>query len=181
MITTFRIVTALGVGLLLSLAACQESTEPTSAGGDVSWLEEFRLNDEPVGGVDVLQAKTSASTGEQVVFGRVSDVVPGFAAWKLTSTSLEYCGESMPEDGCRTPWDYCCLDADAVREQTLLVQLRDDDGAPIAGSLAPDVRPLDLVAVRGTTETDEHGNVTLVASGWFRRDRPTVGDHVRFP
>ena len=169
------------VAVAACLGACGDSTETPTPPADGADLSPFVLAADPAEAVEVAAARSGAPADEQVVVGRVSDLVSGFAAWKLTDASLEYCGEKTPEDGCVTPWDYCCLAADHVREHTVLVELHDDAGRPIATPAIPELRPLDLVAVRGRTEKDEHGNVKLVASGWYRRERPAVGDHVEFP
>ena len=56
----------------------------------------------------------------------------------------------------------------------MLVEARGDGDRPIAAPGIPYLKLLDLVAVKGRLTKDEHGNVTLLAGGWFRRERPTL-------
>jgi hypothetical protein len=45
----------------------------------------------------------------------------------------------------------------------------------------PSLRLLDLLVVKGTVEKDEHGNVTVVAVGWHRRERPDLPEGLHWP
>lgn len=144
-------------------------------GDDSYWLDK-----DPGAGQGVHDSRGSAPIKEAIVTGRVSDLVQGVQAFKITDQSLIYCGQETPEDGCKTPWDYCCLAADEVRANTILVELHDDQGAPLTGKVA-DLKPLDILSVRGKLKKDDHGNVTLVADALFRKERPVVGDHIHWP
>ena len=45
----------------------------------------------------------------------------------------------------------------------------------------PGLRLLDRIAVKGKLVHDAHGNATILADGWFRRDRPPLRDGLRWP
>ena len=112
--------------------------------------------------------------------GRIANVVAGFAVFTLMDSSLPYCGEKNKEDGCKTPWDYCCESSDTRTANSLLVEVRDAKGKPIAGSLG-DLRLLDAVTVVGKLTKDEHGNHVLLATGWHRDARPELPADLRWP
>lgn len=137
--------------------------------------------DEP-DALSVVDAKERAAGEELAVYGRVSDIADGFAAFTLVDEDLEYCGQgSLEDDHCATPWDYCCIQRETVAAATLPVEFRDAKGEPVE-SRSLGLRRLDLVSVRGRLEKTESGGLMLVTnSGWFRRERPEVGAHVVWP
>jgi hypothetical protein len=141
----------------------------------------YLLAADPGGGVDVAAAVTGGPTADEVVVvGRVKDVVPGFAAFTLADVSLQFCGQGdVTDDHCPTPWDYCCV-TDQFPGKLLPVEVR--AGADVAAlERIPELRPLDLVAVRGRLVKEKDADLTLRATGWFRRERPPVPPSVKFP
>jgi hypothetical protein len=131
---------------------------------------------DPGPGVSVKKAKEMGSGEEVVVEGRVSNIVKGVAAYNLVDDELYYCGRGGAEDECKTPWDYCCVDAGERAAATLSVEHRGPDGKRL-----PTIRLLDLVAVKGKIEKDEHGNVTIVETARFVRERPKLPDDLHWP
>ncbi|MBL8899450.1 MAG: hypothetical protein JNM84_17570, partial [Planctomycetes bacterium] len=138
---------------LLSLASCSKS-EPAAGGGGGSGTPgasdpgtALRLAADPAGARSVADLRAQAdASGEVVVYGRVSSIVPGLAAFTLTDTKLDYCGYgSDSQENCPTPWDYCCIPGEEKAEATLFVEARNAQGTPLADPLA-DLRLLDLVA-----------------------------------
>jgi len=129
---------------------------------------------------DVSKEKEKGPGEEVVVEGRISNVVKGFATFNLVDAELYYCGKGQAADECKTPWDYCCVDAGERAAATLSVDARGADGKVLAGAL-PGLRLLDLVVVKGRLEKDDHGNVTVVATGWFTRERPELPDDLHWP
>ncbi|MBL8899270.1 MAG: hypothetical protein JNM84_16660 [Planctomycetes bacterium] len=170
---------------LLALASCDGSAGKGSGGTGAPAAaanSALRLAAEPQGAVTVLAArKLEPSSGEVVVRGRVFSIVPGHAAFRLIDQELEYCGQSSAtEDRCATPWDYCCIPGETQAEHMLLVEARDAQGNPPADPLA-DLRLLDLVVAKGKLERDENGNTTIVASGWFVKERPKLPESLDWP
>jgi hypothetical protein len=162
--------------LFTLLAACSSEEAPASKAAAPS---PHLLKVDLVDAVSVLDAKKREPGAEIGVVGRVKHVAKGTIV--LVDDSLDYCGESEATmDGCATPWDYCCEDPDEVEAGTIVVKAQTADGKPVAKDQLG-VRPLDLVAVRGKLEKDAKGDWSIVAhQGWFRRERPVVGDHVKF-
>jgi len=137
---------------------------------------------DPGPGVSVKKVKEMGHGEEVVVEGRVSNIVTGVAAFNLIDVSLDYCGQKSPEDSCKTPWDYCCEDAGDRAAATISVEKRGADGKIMGqGTHLPMLRLLDVVAAKGKIEKDDHGNVTVVATSWFVRERPQLPDDLHWP
>jgi hypothetical protein len=184
---TNRLRAAAAAAALLALAACggeaRESAPAAgseAAGGSASATSPWTLASDPGKGLEVAAAVSAGPKEEEVlVVGRVKDVVPGFAAFTLVDASVKYCGQGNPgDDHCETPWDYCCV-TDQLPGRLLPVEVR--SGADVAKIERLDVRNLDLVVVQGRLVKEEGADLTLRASGWFRRERPKLEANVRFP
>jgi hypothetical protein len=180
----YRIPTFL-LALALAPAGCGDAAEkpaaPPAAGrGDAS-VEALHLAADPGEALAVADAKAKAPLDEAVVVGRIDSIVKGLATMTVVDASLDYCGVGGdPMENCETPWDYCCTAKDAKTANTMTVELVNAGGETLEASELP-LRLLDLVAFRGKLEKDEHGNVTLLATGFFRRDRPKLPDGLRWP
>ena len=143
----------------------------------------FKMAD-PGPGVSVKKVKEMGSGEEVLVEGRVSNMVKGLHAYNLVDDSLYYCGKGGVEDQCKTPWDYCCVDAGERAAATISVEVRDANGKVLPmGRSGPvvDLRLLDLVTVKGKIEKDEHGNVTIVETMRYIRERPELPDGLHWP
>jgi hypothetical protein len=68
-------------------------------------LAGFIQKEMPVESVDLIFAIDEESFGEEItVVGKVADIAPGFAAFRLVDLSLQDC--MRDEDPCLLPWDY---------------------------------------------------------------------------
>jgi len=128
-------------------------------------------------GVDEARAK-AAPDAEVVVVGRVREITKGLAAFTLVDLGQTYCGQGA-DCGCPTPWDYCCIPDTELAKHMVGVSARDGADAAL-GDVGRDLRNLDVVVVRGRL-VQEKGEVFLHATGWFRRERPTLPDGLDFP
>jgi hypothetical protein len=144
-------------------------------------LQKVVLAADPGPALAVTAAKAKGAAEQVVVTGRVASVVKGFAVFTLMDEALEYCGQVNKEDGCKTPWDYCCDTQQKRTEHSLLVEFRDAKGQPIGTPSLPDTRLLDLLKVRGKLQNDDNGNLVLVADGMFRVQRPELPADVNWP
>jgi hypothetical protein len=189
-----------GVGAFALFAACGDSSKSTPAASGTSTAgapagavpaaaagaaSKFALSADPKDAISVVEARKAAPKEQVVVFGRVREFTAGFAAFTLTDTSLKYCGEGEKgDDACETPWDYCCLAPEEIASHTIAVVVKEagKDGKRdvVALPKIPELRNSDLVAVVGTLVKDK-GDVTLEATGWYRRERPVFGANVKFP
>jgi hypothetical protein len=169
--------------LALLLAACGAKDPPAEAPPAAVTAPDRTsplLADDIPGALGVLEAK-EATVGEEVaVYGRVRKAASGVFTL-VDAEAVSYCGEGdAAMDDCETPWDYCCENQDAVTAATLVVEAQDAAGGAVSKEDLG-IRPLDLVAVRGTLTKDSEGILVLVAKeGWYRRERPEVEDNVKF-
>ena len=129
--------------LLFTLAACGSESKTPEAKPPAPAVAAAVLAADPGAALSVDKAKAGGPKDTVVVTGRIAKVVPRFAVMTLMDTSLPYCGEKSTEDDCRTPWDYCCESADTQRANSLLVEVRDANGKPIATESLPDMRLLE--------------------------------------
>jgi len=159
---------AIGLGLVVGLGAlvvgfgCKDSAAPaalekaatgaTAGSGipDGIWLASV-----PADAKAVAEVKKSAAAGQEVVLtgrigGRKDPFVSGRAMFMLSDRSIPACNEKH-NDGCPTPWDYCCEPKETVLGGTLTVQIVGADGKPLKTGLegARGLRPMAEVVVRG--------------------------------
>jgi len=164
------------------VVACGEEKKTEQPKASLPSAAAYKLADEP-GGDDefgVYDARAEAPIDSAVVVGRVAEMTKGFAAFRLVDAALDYCGQKR-KDECATPWDYCCEAPDKIKAATISVQLVDANGKIVKLDWGDDLRPCDLVALQGKVTKDEHGNVTVVATKFFRSERPTIEWEVRWP
>ena len=159
-----RIVSGLVVaGLALGLAGCSEEAGAPEATG-ASWL----LASEPEGAVGVVEAKASAAEGDRVVVrgrigGRAEALYLGSAVFTILDLGVAHCGEN-PEDGCATPWDYCCETPDSIAANGATVQVAGVESGSLGG-----LSPLDEVVIVGTVGPRPTPQVlTITATGVHR-------------
>jgi len=155
---------------ILSLAACSESSpsasSPPAAGA--AWL----LDSEPAGARSVAEAKASAAEGDRVVLrgrigGRPQPVSGESPVFTVMDLALPYCGQET-DDGCPTPWDYCCEPSEAIAASSATVQV----AGAADGAVAENLAPLDEVVVVGTVGPRPSESVlTVRAEGVHRAAR----------
>jgi hypothetical protein len=163
-LTMHRIVTGFVLaGLSLAGVGCSEEAAP-EASASPSWT----LASEPAGAVGVAEAKASAQEGDQVVLrgrigGRAEPLSAGSPVFTVMDLSVAYCGQAS-EDGCTTPWDYCCETPEAIAASAATVQVAGVEGGALSG-----LSPLDEVVIVGTVGPRPTPQVlTVVATGVHR-------------
>ncbi|MHC5011254.1 MAG: hypothetical protein ACYTG6_09920 [Planctomycetota bacterium] len=164
--------------LTAPLAACG-GDEPTTTGTPAPEASSRLLEQDLPLAVGVIAAKEAEVGTEVTVFGRIRDLADG--AISLTDNEeIAYCGQEC-EMECETPWDYCCINPSTVIDCSLAVEVVDENGEPVPQS-EMGLRLLDLVVLEGTLLKDEDDALYLRSTkGWFRRERPTLPDYVRWP
>ena len=168
------------LGVALTACGGEPQAQPAPATAPTPTIAGMLLASEPAGALGIAASKQKGPADQVVVTGRVANLVPGAAVMTLMDLAIPYCGETNKEDHCKTPWDYCCESVETRTANSLLVEVRDGKGKPIAGSLG-DLRLLDVVTVIGKLTKDEHGNHVLLATGWHRDARPELPADLRWP
>ncbi len=145
-------------------------SESTKTGPAAAAPATYLLTNEPEGAVEVCAFREEANDGDDVVVvGRIGgDVDPWVAdlvAFNIVDTSLKPC----LEDGCDTPWDYCC--EPDLAESRVLVKVVDEEGRILDGGAKGllGVEELETVVVQGKAKLNNSGNVSLLATGVFVR------------
>ena len=127
------------------------------------------LTEAPADAKDVLALK-GAKPGDEVVLrgkvgGRVEPFVEGRAVFQVVDASIKSC-KDMPDDHCKTPWDYCC--EPDVNQKSASVQVVGADGKPLRAGLkgVGGLQPLSEVTIKGTVvQAGEAGPVLVNATG----------------
>lgn len=143
------------------------SETPTS----VAASSEFQLTSEPVGALEVLDAKDQAKDGEPVVVvgrlgGGLNPWVDGRAAFLIVDTRIL---PSCEEAG------HCTADcADCAKEMmaaSTMVKFLGQDGKvlPVDARKLLGVKEQETVVVQGVASRDKTGNVSIAAEGVFVR------------
>lgn len=167
--------------LLLVTAGCERSAAPQPAakpaGSPVAAAENalpagLWLKAAPADARPVAEVKKSAQAGQDVVvFGRIGGrkdpFVAGRAMFMLADAGIPSCREKH-EDGCPTPWDFCCEPKETILAGTTTVQVVDADGKPLKCSLGPEqgLKPLANVVVAGRIAS-AGDNVVIDATGIY--------------
>ena len=165
-----------GLVVTIVTAGCGQPTPaPTVATSDpkatVAPAEnKVLLHTKPADAKPVGELRTSAADGADVVIlgrigGDTNPWVEGRAAFTIVDTKLEPC---KPEEGCPTPWDYCCS-TDLIPANRAMIKFVDDVGETIEQDARKllGVKELQTVVVQGKVKKDESGNLTVLASGIF--------------
>jgi hypothetical protein len=144
--------------------------EPQSDPAALAEGKKYLLPGEPAGARGVIDVRKDAKDGEEViVVGRVggssTPFTPGRTSFLIVDPSLK------PAMECDCPWDFCETPSKELTSARLRVQFADAEGKSLKASAreAFGIKELSTVVVKGKTQRDDKGNVTLVGSGLFVR------------
>ena len=179
-ITKYSLVAACGI-IALSQFSCEKAGTDTSEVGESASaadpkIEAVFLDSAPEGAVSVLESRKKVEPGATVtVTGRIGGAMEPFSAeyatLVLSDDSLETC-EKNPADGCKTPWDACCVEPKVIAASRITVQVLGDDGRPVGQTLKQvrGLKELDSLVVTGTVaEGSSAENLILNATGIFAK------------
>jgi len=167
--------------LALGLVGCGQSepasSNSTSTNSETRPANAWLLASAPADAANVIEAKASAQEGRPVVVrgrigGRKAPISADSSAFVIVDLGMMYCGQTSEEDGCRTPWDYCCDTPGDIAAHSATVQLVDEAGNPLdVDPIAAGLSPLDEVTIVGTVGPRPNENVlTIRATGVHRSD-----------
>ncbi|MGI9470031.1 MAG: hypothetical protein ACR2NZ_00775 [Rubripirellula sp.] len=161
-------------GLLTFTIGCGSSsvTPPTESAATAPPDSRYVAASEPVDAVPVGEARKSVENEDMVTLvgtigGSTAPFVDGIAAFTIVDPKVPYCAA---EEGCPTPWDYCCTQ-DQVKDNIATVKIVDDAGSPLNDDAREllGVQELSTVVVQGQAKRDEQGNLTVAATKVFVR------------
>lgn len=146
--------------------AAQSDAKPSAEGA------AYRLSVEPENAKGVKEVREVAKSDEEITLvgrigGDTSPWVDGQAAFLIVDPLLKPCNEKE-DDGCATPWDYCC-DSDLLPSHKALVKIVDKDGKTVATDARKllGVKESQTVVVRGQAKRDDAGNLSVLAAGVY--------------
>lgn len=158
--------------LAAALTACSESPpESTQAPASHDWL----LTSAPDNAEAVADAKSTAAEGDTIavlgrIGGRVEPIAPDSTVFTIVDLGVQHCGQMAMDDGCQTPWDYCCEPKESLTANSATVQLVDENGEPMTiDPIAAGLHPLDEVIVVGTVGPRPNNDIlTIHATAVYR-------------
>lgn len=129
------------------------------------------LTQAPETAVNVAEAREDAADDAEIALrGRVggdeNPFVDGMAAFTIVDMKCKPC----EEDGCQTPWDYCCTPE--LASHKALVKIVDENGGIVSRDARKllGIKELSTVVVHGRAKRDDAGNLTVLADKVYIED-----------
>ncbi|MEW6200239.1 MAG: hypothetical protein AB1601_16435 [Planctomycetota bacterium] len=163
--------------IAVAFSGCERAAAPTAQGAAPAagaLPVDLWLATEPAEAVSVRAVKLDAAAGREVavrgrIGGRKDPFVTGSAVFLLVDKALPTCNEKY-EDGCPTPWDYCCEAREDVLASSATVQVVGGDGRPLKVGLQGQhgLVPGAEVVVKGqVAAAEKDGTLVLTARGVY--------------
>lgn len=152
-------------------AGCGQQSTPTPQAAGGATPSSYLVTVEPAGAIGVADAR-KGDAAEVTLVGRIGGsekpFVEGAAAFKIVDPKVQHCSD---EEGCPTPWDYCCATSE-LPTSTALVKLVNGDGQLVTDDARKllGVNELAMVVVHGKAERDAEGNLTVLADQVFVKE-----------
>jgi hypothetical protein len=157
----------------LAIAGCRNSTDEADGPAASTVPSPYVVQSEPADAQPVGDARRNVQDQEAVTLvgrigGSAQPFVDGLAAFTIVDPSVQHC---PPEEGCPTPWDYCCTQ-DQVKQNIAMVKFVDAQGNPVAEDARQllGVKELSLVVVRGKAQRDDSGNLAVLANELYVKE-----------
>jgi len=161
---------SIGILPLMLLVGCNPVGTPSL--GETSNMEgsKYQLKEDPKGAMSVIEARISKET-DVVVVGRIGGDSKPLNPGKAIATLIDL--KFPVTDECESPWDFCEVPDKQRKAAVLTVKLVDETGKPVASSLGNlfGVKPLSVIVVKGKAQRDEYGNVVVLATGVYVREK----------
>ncbi len=158
------------ITMVIVSAGCSQQDLPNSTNVAEPTGKQYLTTVEPSGVVPVGDARQAVKDGDAVTLvgiigGSKEPFINGLAAFTIVDPKVSYC---PPEEGCPTPWDYCCTQNE-VKENIATVKIVNADGKPVAEDARQllGVKELSSVVVDGTAKRDDQGNLSVLATKVF--------------
>jgi hypothetical protein len=167
-LSSLALVATLGLGLT-ACSGGEESASTAGGGGagDSSAMAtaDIMLAALPENAMDVAAAKPTVAEGDAITLrGRIggnrAPMTGESGIFLMMDPSLSPC---PPDEGCPTPWDYCCETPDSKLANNATIQLVGADGNALAADFAAlGLEPMDEVVVVGTVGPRPNTDVLIV-------------------
>ena len=181
-----KIAVTLMIASSLILGSCgQDSSSDVadsisdSKSATVSLPDGIFLNKAPKDATPIPDLKMTAKEGDEVLIhvvigGRVRPFVDNRSIMTVVEATMSnQC--TVPDEHCKTPWDYCCTPSQTLMKNLAIVQIIDSQGQPLKVNLATasTLKPMSTLRVRGTVgpRPDEQ-TLVVNAIGIYVEDAP---------
>ena len=168
---TFLVLLALP---LIAIACVRQGDSPGQSKAAPPLEKKYLLAAEPPGAEGVVKVLETAKDAEAVVVvgrigGHKEPFIAGQAAFLIVDCAFKPCNE-LPDDPCKTPWDYCC--EPDLGKKRVQVKFVDESGQPLQRDARAGLglEPLQTVVVRGTVHRKD-GALAILASGVFIKSK----------
>ena len=154
------------LGILIS--GCSNDSENQKFLVKAVLPENFVKNGNLGSSITVCELRKSFSVNDEIVVegfigGRRKPFSETKAIFILGDDSLETCDEK-PDDSCPTPWDVCCEDRKKIANSTISIQVNDDKGDLLDGTLedVSGIIPGQRIKVKGIVDSKSSGNAVIL-------------------
>ncbi|MFC5050632.1 hypothetical protein ACFPK9_08405 [Rubritalea spongiae] len=174
----------LACGLFAGLVSCSEKpSAETNVGATeevAGGLQGLLLESAPEGAITINELRSSAKAGDAVAFsGKLIGGDPVLIEKRAIMTlgdpaKLISCDLMGEDDHCQTPWDVCCDDSDAIKQNIVTVQAVDASGSPLKESFRGlgGIQELSKVTVLGAVaeESNDENMIVNITGIYVQKD-----------
>lgn len=133
------------------------------------------LRESPEGGRPVIEAKKGVQPGDEIVVrGRVGGAKRPFvnnrAIFRIVGEGPMACTE---DEGCPTPWDFCCVPRDELRQHAATIQVSNESGGPLRTAIKGrgGIEELTDLTIVGSVVTANRNALVVRATGIYVNDQ----------
>jgi hypothetical protein len=157
-------------------AAPAKETETTATSSEFDAILSATA---PEGALSVVDARAAAKPGEPIVLrgkvgGKMQPISASAAILVLADEKAITSCDHMPDDPCKTPWDYCCEVPSKIAASTATIQVKGDDGKLLRSTLrgAGDLKELSYLVISGTVDAASTADALIVNAEAIHVEKP---------
>ena len=165
--------------------ACSDSEEPSDAAqtpqnsASSSELQAIISTTAPEGALSVVEARAAAKPGEAIVLrgkvgGKMQPISDAVAILVLADEKAITSCDHMPDDPCKTPWDYCCEVPSKIAASTATIQVQGEDGKLLRSTLrgVGELKELSYLVIAGTVDAASTAEALIINAETIHVEKP---------
>lgn len=169
---------------LVFLAACGDSKKeaPAASGESTNGntLPATLLADKaPDGALNVVAARAAAKPGDPIVLhgkvgGKMKPFSDAVAVMVLADLEAITSCDKNPDDGCETPWDFCCEEPAKIAASTATIQATGADGKVLRSTFRGlgGIKELSELVIAGTVDKASTPEALIVNATSIHVEKP---------
>jgi hypothetical protein len=133
----------------------------------------------PEGALSVVDARAAAKPGESIVLrgkvgGKMQPISASAAILVLADEKAITSCDQMPDDPCKTPWDYCCEVPSKIAASTATIQVKGEDGKLLRSTLrgVGELKELSHLVISGTVDAASTAEALIVNAETIHVEKP---------